>query len=77
MKRGSTFLLYDDDDYDPSAVPHLHVVITDPNEADRVLVSITKQRARSDTMTSLAVRDHPFIRVPSVVTVRLFEGTAL
>jgi hypothetical protein len=65
MKCGSTFLLYDD----TNPIPHLHVVITDPNQSDCVvLVSVTTERARSDTMTRLAVGDHPFITSPSVIT---------
>jgi hypothetical protein len=67
MKCGSTFLLYDDDN--PEGIPHLHVVITDPDQSNCVvLVSITKERARSDTMTRIAVKEHPFVTLPSVIT---------
>jgi hypothetical protein len=65
MKCGSTFLLYDDG----NSIPHLHIVITDPDQSDCVvLVSVTTERVRSDTMTRLAVGDHPFVKVPSVIT---------
>lgn len=68
MKCGNTVLLYDDDD--PDSPPHLHIVITDPDDADDcvVLVSVTTRRARSDTMTPLDPGEHPFIDRPSVVT---------
>jgi len=65
MKCGSTFLLYDEDN--PKA--HLHIVVTDPDLNNYVvLVSVTTERSRSDTMTRLAVGDHPFITDPSVIT---------
>ena len=65
MKCGSTFLLYDED----NPKPHLHIVITDPDENNYVvLVSVTTERSRSDTMTRLAVGDHRFITDPSVIT---------
>jgi len=65
VKCGNTFLLYDDD----YPKPHLHVVITDPDQSDCVvLVSITTERDRSDTMTRLAAGCHPFINLPSVIT---------
>ena len=65
MKCGSTFLLYDGD----NPIPHLHVVITDPDHSNCVvLVSVTTERARSDTMTRLAPGDHPFVKNPSVIT---------
>lgn len=66
MNCGSTFLLYDDDS---GGTPHLHIVITDGDENDSVvLVSVTTERGRSDTMTRLRVGDHPFIKAPSVIT---------
>lgn len=66
MKCGSTYLLYDDDD--PTSKPHLHVVISDPDENDRiVLVSVTTERAKSDTTTRLQAGIHPSIPDPSVV----------
>jgi len=65
MQCGSTFLLYDDD----NPIPHLHIVITDPDKNNCVvLVSVTTERPRSDTMTRLAVGDHPFVTAPSVIT---------
>jgi hypothetical protein len=65
MKCGSAFLLYDED----NPIPHLHVVITDPTQDDCVvLVSVTAERARSDTMTRLAPGIHPFVTSPSVIT---------
>ncbi len=66
MKCGKTYLLYDDDD--PTRKPHLHVVISDPNESNEiVLVSVTTERAKSDLMTRLAPHIHPFINDPSVI----------
>lgn len=66
MECGKTYLLYDDDD--PTSIPHLHVVISNPNESGQiVLVSVTTERAKSDLMTRLAPRIHPFINDPSVV----------
>ena len=67
MKCGFTLLLYDDDQHDGK--PHLHIVISDPDENDKVvLVSVTTERAKSDTMVRLAAGDHPFIERPSVIT---------
>lgn len=67
MKCGSAFLLYDDDN--ANAIPHLHVVITDPNYNECVvLVSVTTQRARSDTTTCIAAGEHPFVSAPSVIS---------
>jgi mRNA-degrading endonuclease toxin of MazEF toxin-antitoxin module len=67
MRCGSTFLLYDDDQNDGK--PHLHIVISDADENDNVvLVSVTTERAKSDTMVRLAAGDHPFIEHPSVIT---------
>lgn len=66
MKLGSTYLLYDDENATPK--PHLHVVISGPDENDyMVLVSITTERAKSDTTTRLKGGIHPFIDNPSVV----------
>lgn len=66
MKCGSAYLLFDDED--PGSKPHLHVVISDPDENHCiVLVSITTERAKSDTMTRLNAGSHPFIHAPSVV----------
>jgi hypothetical protein len=66
MKCGSTYLLYDDEN--PASKPHLHVVISDPDENDRiVLVSVTTERAKSDTTTRLEAGIHPFINDPSVI----------
>jgi len=66
MKRGSAYLLYDDEN--PSSTPHLHVVISDPDENDCiVLVSVTTERAKSDTTTRLRPKIHPFIVDPSVI----------
>jgi hypothetical protein len=62
---GDTFLIYDDQ----GAPPHLHIVITEPDESGLVvLVSVTSERAKSDTMVRLSSGDHPFIRHPSVIT---------
>ena len=67
MRCGSTFLLYDEDQGDGK--PHLHIVISDADENDNVvLVSVTTERAKSDTMVRLAAGDHPFIEHPSVIT---------
>lgn len=64
---GETFLLYDEENF--SEKPHLHVVITEPDESGRlVLVSITSRRAKSDTMVCLETGDHPFITRSSVIT---------
>ncbi len=66
MRCGKTYLLYDDED--PTSKPHLHVVISDPNESKQiVLVSVTTERAKSDTMTRLEAGIHPFINDPSVI----------
>jgi mRNA-degrading endonuclease toxin of MazEF toxin-antitoxin module len=66
MKCGSAYLLYDDED--PSSKPHLHVVISDPDENDCiVLVSVTTERAKSDTTTRLEAGIHRFITAPSVI----------
>ena len=67
MECGKTYLLYDDDD--PASKPHLHVVISDPNASNQiVLVSVTTQRAKSDMMTPLAAGIHPFIVNASVIS---------
>lgn len=66
MKCGSTYLLYDDDN--PASKPHLHVVISNPDANNCiVLVSVTTERAKSDTTTRLAAGLHPFIDNPSVI----------
>jgi hypothetical protein len=66
MQCGKAFLLYDDEN--PSSKPHLHVVISDPDENDCiVLVSVTTERFRSDTTTRLEPKIHPFIDNPSVI----------
>ena len=66
MKCGSAYLLYDDED--PTSKPHLHVVISDPDESGCiVLVSITTERAKSDTTTRLEAGIHRFLVDPSVV----------
>lgn len=67
MGCGDTYLLYDEDNYDGK--PHLHVVITEPDEDGQiVLVSVTTRRAKSDTMVCLNIGDHEFIIQPSVIT---------
>jgi hypothetical protein len=67
MNCGSTFLLYDDNQSDRK--PHLHIVISDADENDYVvLVSVTTERSKSDTMVRLVVGDHPFIEHASVIT---------
>jgi hypothetical protein len=64
---GDTYLLYDEDDYEGK--PHLHIVITEPDDDGRVvLVSVTTRRAKSDTMVCLDAGEHEFITHPSVVT---------
>lgn len=64
MKCGSTYLLYDD----PASTPHLHVVISDPDEhGSIVLVSVTTERAKSDAMTRFEAGIHPFVTKPSVI----------
>jgi hypothetical protein len=66
MKCGNAYLLYDDED--PASKPHLHVVISDPDEDGHiVLVSITTERAKSDTTTRLEAGVHPFIENASVI----------
>jgi hypothetical protein len=66
MKCGNTYLLYDDEN--PTSTPHLHVVISDPDENDLiVLVSVTTERAKSDTTTRLEPKIHPSIDHPSVI----------
>lgn len=66
MKCGATYLLYDEEG--PDSTPHLHVVISDPDENDQiVLVSVTTERAKSDTTTRLEAKIHPFIEKPSVI----------
>ena len=67
MPCGDTYLLYDEDD--SGGKPHLHLVISEPNQADEVvLVSVTTRRAKSDTMVCLSPGDHEFIVQPSVIT---------
>lgn len=67
MRCGNTYLLYDGDRNDGK--PHLHIVISDADENDKVvLVSVTTERAKSDTMVRLGAGDHPFIEHPSVIT---------
>lgn len=64
---GETFLLFDDENF--TGTPHLHIVITEPDETGwLVLVSVTTRRAKSDTMVCLDAGDHPFITHPSVIT---------
>ena len=66
MKCGSAYLLYDDDD--PASKQHLHIVISDPDENNFiVLVSVTTERQKSDTTARLEAGIHPFIDNPSVV----------
>jgi mRNA-degrading endonuclease toxin of MazEF toxin-antitoxin module len=66
MKCGSAYLLYDDED--STSKPHLQVVISGPDENDcMVLVSITTERAKSDTTTRLEAGIHRFIDNPSVI----------
>lgn len=66
MKCGNAYLLYDDND--PDSKPHLHVVISDPDENNSiVLISVTTERSKSDTTTRLQAKIHPFINNPSVV----------
>lgn len=67
MPCGDTYLLYDEDDI--GGKPHLHIVISEPNQADEVvLVSVTTRRAKSDTMVCLNPGEHEFIVQPSVIT---------
>lgn len=66
MKCGNAYLLYDDEN--PNSQSHLHIVISDPDKTGSiVLVSVTTQRAKSDTTTCLEAGCHPFIDNPSVV----------
>jgi len=65
MKCGFTLLLYDDDQHDGK--PHLHIVISDPDENDKVvLVSVTTERAKSDRMVRLAAGDHSSALAPTM-----------
>ncbi len=67
MQCGDTFLLYDEEDAD--CKPHLHLVITEPDDSGQcVLVSVTTRRSKSDTMVCLDVGDHAFVKHPSVIT---------
>lgn len=67
MQCGCTYLLYDEED--AKVPPHLHIQITDPDANDLiVLVSVTTERAKSDTMVRIAAGEHPFVQHPSVVT---------
>lgn len=56
------------DDENSTSKPHLHVVISGPDENDLlVLVSVTTERAKSDTMTRLEAGIHQSIDTPSVI----------
>ena len=67
MKCGETFLL--DDDARGGGTLHLHIAISDSDENGKVvIVSVTTERPKSDTMVRLFPGDHPFIDRPSVIT---------
>lgn len=46
---------------------HLIIVLTDPDEADQLVVTtmVVTERAHTDKTRTLNVGDHPFIRHPS------------
>ncbi len=67
MTCGCTYLLYDEED--ASVPPHLHIQITDPDANGLIiLVSVTTERPKSDTMVRIAAGEHPFVTRPSVIT---------
>ena len=51
--------------------PHLHVILTNPhshlNEPHVLIVNLTTPGQRADRTVVLGIRDHPWIRHPSVV----------
>jgi len=61
---GNTFLIEDEDGYDC----HLCIVITPPYEGQVVIVSVTTERSRSETLVRLKAGDHPFITHNSVIS---------
>lgn len=61
---GNTFLIEDEDGYNC----HLCVVITPPDCGEIVIVSVTTERAKSETLVRLNKGDHPFIDHASVIS---------
>jgi len=61
---GNTFLIEDEDGYNC----HLCVVITPPDCGEVVIVTITTERAKSETLVRLNKGDHPFLEHPSVIS---------
>jgi len=65
---GACFLAGPEDE-----VLHLRVVLTPPLNGEVIVVSITTQRAKSETLVVVRPGDHPWIRHPSVVAYRYAE----
>jgi hypothetical protein len=63
LNCGDTFLIEDEDGLDR----HLWIVITPPTEGEVVIVTVTTQRKRSETLVVLRKGDHPFIVHDSVI----------
>jgi hypothetical protein len=61
---GNTFLIEDEDGYNC----HLCIVITPPDCGEVVIVSVTTERARSETLVRLNKEDHPFLEHASVIS---------
>jgi hypothetical protein len=61
---GNTFLIEDEDGYNC----HLCIVITPPDCGEVVIVSVTTERARSETLVRLNEEDHPFLEHASVIS---------
>ena len=60
---GDTFLIEDEEGYDC----HLWIILTPVTEGEVVIVSVTTERRRSETLVKLNSGDHPFIKHPSVI----------
>jgi hypothetical protein len=70
---GNTFLIEDEDGYDC----HLCIVVTPPSYGEVVIVSVTTERARSETLVRLKKDDHPFIKHPSVISYTYSRVTSI
>jgi hypothetical protein len=61
---GNTFLIEDEDGYDC----HLCILVTPPSDGEVVIVAVTTERARSETLVRLKKEDHPFLTHASVIS---------
>ena len=55
---GDTFYVAETEDDEP----HLTIIITPPEEGEVVTVTVTTRRRHSETLVTLNVGDHPFIK---------------